>query len=32
MNSRISRLRALTLAWPEREVAGFERMSHLPSD
>ncbi len=29
MNSRISRLRALTLAWPEREVAGFERMSRI---
>ncbi|MDL4915169.1 MAG: GntR family transcriptional regulator [Enterobacterales bacterium endosymbiont of Blomia tropicalis] len=29
LNSRISRLRALTLAYPERQVAGFERMSRI---
>lgn len=29
LNSRISRLRALTLASPERQVAGFERMSRI---
>ncbi|WP_380178468.1 GntR family transcriptional regulator [Kalamiella sp. sgz302252] len=29
LNSRISRLRALTLRSPERQVAGFERMSRI---
>ncbi|HBQ2429025.1 TPA: GntR family transcriptional regulator [Klebsiella aerogenes] len=29
LNSRISRLRALTLASPERQVAGFQRMSRI---
>ncbi|MEH2919992.1 GntR family transcriptional regulator [Samsonia erythrinae] len=29
LNSRISRLRAMTLAYPDREVAGFERMSRI---
>lgn len=29
LNSRISRLRALTLRSPERQVAGFERMLHI---
>lgn len=29
LNGHISRLRALTLASPERQIAGFERMSHI---
>lgn len=29
LNSRISRLRAMTLRSPERQVAGFERMSRI---
>lgn len=29
LNGRISRLRVLTLAWPDREIAGFERMSRI---
>lgn len=31
LNSRIARLRAMTLSYPEREVAGFERMSRIYS-
>ena len=29
LNSRISRLRALTLKTPERQLAGFERMTRI---
>lgn len=29
LNSRIGRLRAMTLSYPAREVAGFERMSRI---
>ncbi|QCR38156.1 GntR family transcriptional regulator [Nissabacter sp. SGAir0207] len=29
LNSRISRLRALTLKYPDRQIAGFERMSRI---